>query len=190
MRTVTQESKQKPIQGRPRDPDLEDKVFHTAMTLYSSGGWQSLTFDRISKDASVGKAAIYRRWENRGELLIDALDAKWFAVSNIDTGSLKGDLQALAQMLFDKLTGEYGNTNFFLQADARKFPEVRRATVQYRVRLVREAMTIVHRGVSRDQKWSTIRDAGHGGRVHRPARVNRVLIVEKMNVTDDTDDGS
>lgn len=151
MRTVTQESKQKPIQGRPRDPDLEEKVFHTAMTLYSSGGWQSLTFDRISKDASVGKAAIYRRWENRGELLIDALDAKWFAVSNIDTGSLKGDLQALAQMLFDKLTGEYGNTNFFLQADARKFPEVRRATVQYRVRLVREAMTIVHRGVSRDQ---------------------------------------
>ena len=148
---VTQKAEPKISQGRPRDPNLEEKVFHTTMLLYSSGGWQYLTFDRVSKEAGVGKAAIYRRWADRGELLSDALDAKWFEVSNIDTGTLKGDLQALAQMLFNKLTGTYGHTSFFLQADSRKFPEVRKATVHYRSRLIREAMTIVHRGVSRDQ---------------------------------------
>ncbi len=148
---MTQKTEPKISQGRPRDPNLEEKVFHTTMLLYSAGGWQYLTFDRVSKEAGVGKAAIYRRWADRAELLTDALDAKWFEVSNIDTGTLKGDLQALAQMLFNKLTGEYGHTNFFLQADARKFPEVRKATVHYRNRLIREAMTIVHRGVSRDQ---------------------------------------
>lgn len=148
---VTQEKTSRTAQGRPRDPNMEDRVFHAAMTLYSTGGWQSLTFDAVSKSANVGKAAIYRRWEDRGDLLIDALDAKWFELASIDTGTLKGDLKALAQMLFNKLTGAYGHTSFFLSADARKFPEVRQATARYRSRLVREAMTIVHRGVSRDQ---------------------------------------
>ncbi len=138
-------------QGRPRDPEMETRVFHAAMLLYAEGGWQSLTFDAVARTARVGKAALYRRWAGRGELLISALEANWFDVDSIDTGSLKGDLHALAEMLFEKLTGPYGNTNFFLQADARKFEDVRRATNQYRNRLVREAMTIVHRGVSRDE---------------------------------------
>lgn len=138
-------------QGRPRDPFMEEKVFHAAMMLYASGGWQSLTFDAVAKSAGVGKAALYRRWDDRGALLTDALDAKWFEVSSIDTGTLKGDLKALAEMLFRKMTGDYGHTSYFLQADARKFPDVRQATTQYRARLVREAMTIVHRGVSRDE---------------------------------------
>lgn len=146
-----QDEKQVRAQGRPRDPHLEERVFHAAMQLYASGGWQSLTFDAVARSAGVGKAALYRRWTGRGDLLTDALDAKWFEVSSIDTGTLKGDLQALAEMLFGKMTGEYGHTSFFLQADARKFEEVRSATTQYRNRLVREAMTIVHRGVNRNE---------------------------------------
>lgn len=138
-------------QGRPRDPRMEDKVFRAVMSLYAEGGWQSLTFDAVAKRASVGKAALYRRWPGRGELLSDALSLHWFTLAAIDTGTLKGDLKALAHMLFDKLTGAYGHTNFFLQADSRKFEEVGKALAGYRARLIREAMTIVHRGVSRNE---------------------------------------
>ena len=43
--------------------------------------------------------------------------------------------------------------------------------------------------ISRDQQWQTVRDIGHRIRVHRPARMGRVLIVHKVGIADDAYDG-
>ena len=140
---------QRTAPGRPRDPHLEARVFQTVMTLYAQGGCQSLTFEAVARDAGVGKAALYRRWPSRGALFADALQENWLSLSSTDTGSLRGDLTALAGMLFEKMSGEFGHTNFFLQADARKFPEVAEAITTYRRELIREAKAIVYRAIER-----------------------------------------
>ena len=141
----------KHTQGRPRDPNLEQRVFHTAMQLYAAGGWQSLTFEAVAREAGVGKAALYRRWASRGELFSDALKVHWFEISSIDTGALEGDLSVLARMLFDRMSGPYGHTHFFLQADARKFEDVGRAISAYRGQMIGEARAIVHRAKRRGE---------------------------------------
>ena len=149
MANTTAGSKQ--TQGRPRDPNLEARVFHTVMQLYASGGWQSLTFDAVAREAGVGKAALYRRWSSRGELFYDALKVHWFEISSIDTANLEGDLTALARMLFDRMSGPYGHTHFFLQADARKFEDVGRAISAYRGQMINEARAVVHRAIRRGE---------------------------------------
>jgi AcrR family transcriptional regulator len=56
-------------------------------------------------------AMIYRHWEGRQRLIVDAAlaDAQTFSTAT-DTGSLRGDLQALARNAADRLNTEEGRT--------------------------------------------------------------------------------
>ena len=52
--------------------------------------------DRVAERAGVGKAALYRRWPSKREMLID----RPFTTSAVlppDTGSLRGDILTLAE---------------------------------------------------------------------------------------------
>ena len=62
--------------GRPRDPNLEERVFDAAIAVYAEGGWRTFSFATVAARAGVGKAALYRRWESPGEMLKDVLDAR------------------------------------------------------------------------------------------------------------------
>lgn len=43
-----------PLRGRPRDPDLEDRVYDSAILLYAEGGWNSFTMERIVLHGAMG----------------------------------------------------------------------------------------------------------------------------------------
>lgn len=51
--------------------------------------------DAITARAGVGKAAIYRRWKNKSELLVDAFLRLSEPATMIDTGDVRADLVAL-----------------------------------------------------------------------------------------------
>jgi AcrR family transcriptional regulator len=77
--------------GRPRDPLIHEKVVRAAIHVYARDGWTGFTFESVAREAGVGKPSIYRRWQSREGLLVDALDAIGFPTAS-DKGSLRADL--------------------------------------------------------------------------------------------------
>ncbi|WP_329588685.1 TetR/AcrR family transcriptional regulator [Streptomyces sp. NBC_01362] len=62
-------------------------------------GYPGLTIDYVAEHSGVHKTTLYRRWGNLEGLLADALDlAGEDSWTPPDTGSLQGDLRALAHM--------------------------------------------------------------------------------------------
>lgn len=150
------QAQEKPSRGRPRATDIEDRVFDSVMSIYSKGGWAVFTFEALARDAGVGKSSLYRRWSDREQLLRDALQARWLPVHNIDSGTLKGDLRELAQMIFNNRTGDLANLENWFRVDALEYPEVRKATAPFFEATILEARKIVRRAIKRGEVAASV----------------------------------
>lgn len=60
--------------GRPRDPATDAAIFRAAIELFGQGGIERATIERVAKRARVARTTIYRRWSNREELLVQAIE--------------------------------------------------------------------------------------------------------------------
>ena len=110
--------------GRPADPDIEQRVLGAALQLYAEVGWAGLTFDAIAARSSVGKGAIYRRWESKLDILQAAMRAANVGFVEVpDTGALRGDLVFVARTLVQRLDEPVGVAELRLFLDAKIFPE-------------------------------------------------------------------
>ena len=137
--------------GRPRDPDLERRVFDVAMDLYGREGWAGFNFEVIAREAGVGKNALYRRWPTKGALLREMLQQRWFSVEHIDTGSLRDDLRALCQMMFNHLAGPLGPVGLQLQLDTVRHEVVAEATTGYSDGVKHTSREMIRRAVKRGE---------------------------------------
>ena len=149
-------SNDRPLRGRPRDPELEGRVFDAVMQIYAHGGWSALTFEAVARESGVGKSSLYRRWDSQQTLLHAAMKARWLPVHNIDTGSLHSELRALAQMIFDNRTGDYANMSNRLLIDAARFPELREVSSPYMEETVLQARAIIRRAAARGEVPSSL----------------------------------
>ena len=149
-------SKDRPLRGRPRDPELEGRVFDAVMQIYAHGGWSALTFEAVARESGVGKSSLYRRWDSQQTLLHAAMKARWLPVHNIDTGSLPSDLRELAQMIFDNRTGKHANMSNRLLIDAARFPELREVSSPYLEETVLQARAIIRRAAARGEVPSSL----------------------------------
>ncbi|RLV51296.1 TetR/AcrR family transcriptional regulator [Nocardioides mangrovicus] len=81
---------------RPRvEGDREGEILDAALELLIEVGYDRLTMDAVAKASRASKATLYRRWETKQALVIDALvRAKGAPEVELppDTGSLRGDL--------------------------------------------------------------------------------------------------
>ncbi|NGO73079.1 TetR/AcrR family transcriptional regulator [Streptomyces sp. SB3404] len=60
--------------GRPRSEAVERAIIEGVLHLLEEGhSLDSLTIEGIARTAGVGKAAVYRRWSGKDELLIDVM---------------------------------------------------------------------------------------------------------------------
>lgn len=91
MRSRVSEAAAAGAVGRKRDPLIEPRVFEAALRVYARDGWGGFTFESVARAAGVGKPALYRRWSNREELLVAALDMSDFPTAR-DCGSVRADL--------------------------------------------------------------------------------------------------
>jgi AcrR family transcriptional regulator len=80
--------------GRPRDQAVEQKVVDATFDLLNENGFAGLSIEAISVRASVSKAAIYRRWDSKDELLVDAMASVIETVEIGETGDIRSDLVA------------------------------------------------------------------------------------------------
>lgn len=88
-----------PLQAatRPRvEGDREEEILDAAVELLLEVGYDRLTMDAVAKKARASKATLYRRWESKPSLVIEALVRAKEAPhpEDHDTGSLRDDLFA------------------------------------------------------------------------------------------------
>jgi AcrR family transcriptional regulator len=80
--------------GRPRDTRSHQAILAAALDLLNEVGYQRLTMEGVAKRAGVGKSTIYRWWQSKLYLLLEAA-APHLEIGLVpDTGSTRGDLTA------------------------------------------------------------------------------------------------
>jgi len=85
--------------GRPRSEASHQAIIEATLELLIEVGYGSLTMEAVRARAGVGKATIYRRWPSKEELVRDAIVFLHDEFETPDTGSLRGDYEALAQVV-------------------------------------------------------------------------------------------
>jgi len=85
------------VRHRRRGQELENALLGAAWEELATAGFASLTMESVAARAKTGVAVLYRRWPNKDELVLAAIDyyRRTHAVETPDTGTLRGDLIAL-----------------------------------------------------------------------------------------------
>src|SRR6478736_5475382 len=104
--------------GRPRSPGAEQKILHAALEEYTEHGWAGFTMDGVARRAGFGKSTLYLRWPDKDALLTDAVRLRSQAVTEVDTGSLRSDLTALATSVFLEFADPEGWATFRMVIDS------------------------------------------------------------------------
>jgi AcrR family transcriptional regulator len=86
------------------DTSLDGNILDAALASVAELGYDQFTMDDVALRAGVGKAAIYRRWSSKAVVVAEAI-AHWRRASGPeqppDTGTLRGDLDALVSAIPD-----------------------------------------------------------------------------------------
>jgi AcrR family transcriptional regulator len=82
--------------SRPRSAESHAAILQAAIELVVEGGLQGTSIEAIAARAGVGKATIYRRWKTKEDLFAEALRTVVLPLPDPDTGSLRGDVVAVA----------------------------------------------------------------------------------------------
>jgi AcrR family transcriptional regulator len=136
--------------GRPRDPNLESRVFAAALKIYAEAGWSGFSFDAVARRACVGKAPLYLRWKNKEDLLLAALSAHYRNVSIRDSGSLRNDLVEYAARLLESKADPDGWAFLRIHLEATVIPALHaRFSSQIAIPHVEGARALLHRAVDR-----------------------------------------
>ena len=90
--------------GRPRDLTMDESILVATIQLLSEVGYPRLTVAEVARRAGVSKPAIYRRWAQKSQLVVEAMVTQMPRRLPPDTGSTAGDLLALTEQLMTTLT--------------------------------------------------------------------------------------
>ncbi|MFJ4960863.1 Transcriptional regulator, TetR family [Streptomyces sp. ADI96-02] len=89
-----------PRRGRPRSAAAERAILDAVITLLEAGEPLSgLSIERIARTAGVGKATIYRRWNDKEELFVDVLRAMEPADAPVSGTAGLDDLRLLLESM-------------------------------------------------------------------------------------------
>jgi len=99
-------TKKKKGVSSPASPELDARVRRSkenvlAVThqMMSETGLSGVSIDEVSKRSGVAKTTIYRHWPSRADLLLDACSQLGSKFEVPDTGSFRGDIDALVVAL-------------------------------------------------------------------------------------------
>lgn len=113
--------------GRPRSEQAQRAILAAAIELLLAQGLRAMSMDEVAERAGVSKATIYRWWDSKDLLALDALSAEWAApgrAAERNTGSLRGDLLAQLRPWLRQLNEKpFGRVIAGLIAQAQTDPE-------------------------------------------------------------------
>ncbi|AEH09834.1 MULTISPECIES: TetR/AcrR family transcriptional regulator [Protofrankia] len=104
---------------RRRGPALQEAIFSAVFDQINEIGYARLTMDRIAAAAGTSKAVLYRRWESRESLVLDALRESLPTVPEPPAGqSLRADLLHVLETVRSAFTVTKGTTFHLVAAEA------------------------------------------------------------------------
>ncbi len=119
--------------GRPRSSTADAAILAAAAAALEADGFDGLTVDGVAARAGVSKATIYRRYPSKVDLVVAAAQQ---CIGDLpiplDTGTLRGDLEAIAQRLVTLVAHTpAGRIMPMLVAEMRRNDELRVAFREY-----------------------------------------------------------
>ena len=137
--------------GRPCDPDVDRKIAQAALDLFGEAGWAGFAMEAVARRAGVRKASLYLRWTSKEALLADAVTLRMSVVTDVDTGTLRGDLTELAVRMLQIYAGPASRAAWRLNLEADAIPGVAEHYAGLRRSHVLAARAIVRRGIERGE---------------------------------------
>jgi len=144
-----------PRRGRPRSEARKQAILRAAFELLGERGLDATSMDAVAERAGVSKATIYRWWDSKELLALDALYAEWDAAGPParETGTLRSDMLALVRPWVRlAASGPSARILTALVAGAKNDPDFGRA---YRARFVQprrdQARAMLARAIARGE---------------------------------------
>lgn len=137
--------------GRPRDPEVDRRIAEAAVELFGRAGWAGFSLEAVARQAGVGKASIYLRWETKERLLTEALGSRLLDIADVDSGTLRGDLVELARQLIELYLGRTRQAALRMTVEAPMIPGLARRWDALRESQVLTARAMVRRGIRRGE---------------------------------------
>jgi AcrR family transcriptional regulator len=111
--------------GRPRSLESQQAILDTTLSLLATQGYDAMSIEEVATRAGVGKATIYRWWDSKEKLALDALQHLYDRYPVIDTGDLRNDLLTMTRD-FIKLMEEkpFEGLSFKLLGEIKTRPEL------------------------------------------------------------------
>jgi AcrR family transcriptional regulator len=139
--------------SRRRGATLEQAIYQAALQELATAGYTGLTMDGVARRAQTGKAALYRRWASKNDLVLDAVlrvlpDPREIALSE----SVRDNLLAALTIMTDTLAGRAAFPSIDVMVQVLGEPELRKAfgarVIEPRLRLIQ---AILRQGAARGQ---------------------------------------
>ncbi|GAA3842790.1 TetR/AcrR family transcriptional regulator [Streptomyces coacervatus] len=140
---------------RRRGAVLERAILDAALEQLSTVGWNGLTMEGVAAGAQTGKAAVYRRWPSKEDLVADALQAGLPRIEEApDLGNVREDLLALCRQAREAM---FSRPGFAVRAVIHECDPIQAerfhgvifdGIVEPTVKLLREVVT---RGIERNE---------------------------------------
>jgi AcrR family transcriptional regulator len=80
--------------GRPLDEDLSGSILDAALRVLAREGYGGFSIAAVASEAGVHRPAIYRRWPNKVDLAVAAIEQLKPAPADRDSGEVRADLIA------------------------------------------------------------------------------------------------
>jgi len=134
MTTSAHADGERPSAGRgllgPSLTPREAELLTVTLEVLRETGYDKLTVDQVVARAHASKTTVYRRWPSKAELVCAAFAHLIQGELGVpaDTGSLRGDLLALAGMIA-RDAEEYGRTVAGILAAGERSPRLREVLV-------------------------------------------------------------
>jgi AcrR family transcriptional regulator len=113
--------------GRQRSQAADDAILAATLTELIANGYGGLTMAAVIARSGVSSATLYRRWPTKQQLVAAALASLHREIVDVDTGSLDGDVLALAKALADTMSLERPDLTEVVASELRRNPEFRAA---------------------------------------------------------------
>jgi AcrR family transcriptional regulator len=98
-----------PDSAAPRWTEREVELLTVTLDLLQQSGYDRLTIDEVAARARASKATVYRRWPTKADLVVAAVSHSLRrTVVAPNTGSLRGDLLQMAELLTRQATALAG----------------------------------------------------------------------------------
>ena len=142
---------------RRRGDVLMRAIFDACLDQLSTVGWKRLTMEGVAACAQTGKAALYRRWASKQDLVVDALDNTLPLVQDApDHGNLRDDLLSLLERMRTVMHSPAGCAlRAIMEELEHEHAEAFHSLVQRRVLEPGTGISveILRRGIERGEVW-------------------------------------